>query len=239
MFDKLSVEEPNPKAGSANTAVPADTALIGQITQMIKFPDNEQIRAPTLHQRKFINKLPQRLFQLLSKYDDQQILAIGESPAAPAMRVDESRADHMNAVELERLGIVGAPGEQLLRFKKDYYQFQSEVKQTEDEVLLRIGQLVSYKWTAREQWEVFLNIAAARFDGKSQAELISYNGSAQLDYGITWDDAEKVFAELAREPQISNKMYKIPRLQLKMIDEASKAAWRVERSAKRDRQSLP
>jgi hypothetical protein len=54
---------------------------------------------------------------------------------------------------------------------------------------------VSYKWNAREQWEVFLIIADARFDGKSQAELISYNGGAQIDYGITWDDAEKVFAE--------------------------------------------
>src|SRR5271170_396280 len=67
--------------------------LRGQITQLIEFPNNQQILAPTIYQRLLINKLPQRLFEILNQYDNQQILSLGQT------------------------------GSQLLQFKKDYYQF--------------------------------------------------------------------------------------------------------------------
>ena len=219
--------------GSVNSAGSANTTLIGQITKLIEFPDNHQIPAPTLHQRGFKDKFPQRLFELLIQYDEQQVLAVDESRAIPA--TPQSEAGIWNSAELHVLGqLMGTPGEKLLQFRKDYYDLQSKVEQIEDKVLLRIGKLMSNKSKFRDEWEVYLSYADARFDGVSQAEIIAYNGSGKLGTNITWDDAEKVFAELSRDPQIAYEMYTIPRSHLKMIGEATQAASSVQQATKQD-----
>jgi hypothetical protein len=175
--------------------------LISEVRRLTKFPNNEQVQPPqTISQALFANKVPQRLFDILSQYDDDQILSVGDG------------------------------GDKLLQFKKNYYQFQTAVKQMDDDMILVVGKLVNNTWKYRNQWELYLRYAILRFDGKSQEEIIA-NGN-QLNFDITWNDAEKVFTQLASEPQVVNDMKTIGNSQMRMIDEANKAALSVQQAEK-------
>jgi hypothetical protein len=88
--------------------------LKSQIRELANFPNGPETSQPTtLFQTMDMDKLPHRLFDLLSRYDETQILSVGKN------------------------------GDALYRFKNDYYRFQSNVVSWEDDLTTRIGHMVT------------------------------------------------------------------------------------------------
>ena len=76
-----------------------------------------------------------------------------------------------------------------------YYRFRQDALRIESELFLRTGQIVRVQFEAA--WGIYLRYAIMRFRGASK-EMITGRGDF-LNYGITWDDAERVFLQLSSE----------------------------------------
>jgi hypothetical protein len=81
---------------------------------------------------------------------------------------------------------------------KEYYQFRQDALRTEGDLLLRIGQMVGVRLP--QAWRIFLRYAMLRFAGASQETITGWGDF--LNYGITWDDAERVFLQLSNEAAV-------------------------------------
>jgi len=124
---------------------------------------------------------------------------------------------HYNKTE-----IVGVPneGEALYQYKQDYYDFQSKVAAWETDLKAKIGQRVAVRLELG--WEIYLRYAILRFTGHSKEELRA--GNDFLNFSITWDDAERVFAELSNDPAVTQKNTELKLSMNKVIEEAKKIA---------------
>ena len=54
----------------------------------------------------------------------------------------------------------------------------------------------------RAAWQIYSKYVIMRFGGMSKEAIIA--GGDFLNYGITWDEAERVFAELSSEESVSS-----------------------------------
>lgn len=53
-------------------------------------------------------------------------------------------------------------------------------------------------------WHIYLKYAIMRFAGASEADIIGWGNF--LNYGITWEDAERVFKMLSNDPTFASAM---------------------------------
>jgi hypothetical protein len=97
---------------------------------------------------------------------------------------------------------VGTQGDALYQFKKKYYAFQSNVIAWENNLTTHIGELVKVRF--REAWDIYLRYVILRATGWSQKQIEAQGDF--LNYGITWDDAERVYTDLAKEPPFVTNM---------------------------------
>lgn len=80
-----------------------------------------------------------------------------------------------------------------------YYQFREESLQLENQLVLKIGEQVICRF--RQAWEIYFRYVIMRFDSNSKETIVA--GGNFLNYGITWDDAERVFTMLSGDEAIS------------------------------------
>ena len=99
----------------------------------------------------------------------------------------------------EQIAAVPTIGAQLFAFKGAYYQFRQEQIIFENGLLPKIGNIVNSK--VPDAWLYYLRYFIMRAGGNDQ-KSIEANGNF-LNYGITWDDAERVYGELTRDPKIA------------------------------------
>jgi hypothetical protein len=97
--------------------------------------------------------------------------------------------------------IIGVPriGQTLYQYKQEYYDFQALAAKWEDNVTTKIGSKVGVRF--RQAWQIYLQYSILRFTGNTKDTIVS--GGNFLNYGITWDDAERVFTELANDPTVA------------------------------------
>jgi pimeloyl-ACP methyl ester carboxylesterase len=112
-------------------------------------------------------------------------------------------------------------GSLIYDYKKDYYEFQSMLVRWENDTTSMIGQRVSVRF--RQAWTIYLRYMIMRFSGHTKESIIA--GGDFLNYGITWDDAERVFDELSKEPSFHRAASELFTAQKKVFDEAIKIAW--------------
>jgi hypothetical protein len=79
-----------------------------------------------------------------------------------------------------------------------YYQFRQKVLKLEHDLLVRIGQKVFVRFA--HGWNMYLQYVIQRFGGLSEEEIPKYGD--YLNYGITWKDTERVYTELAGDPEV-------------------------------------
>ena len=125
--------------------------------------------------------------------------------------------EHYNKSEI--MGVPGS-GEMLYQFKEDYYDFQSEASKWEDDLTTKIGQKVTVRF--RQAWQIYLRYVILRFDGQTEQSIIGQGNF--LNYGITWDDAERVFLELSNDPSFVQETSKVFASFKKASEEATKIA---------------
>lgn len=105
-------------------------------------------------------------------------------------------------MRFEEKDIVEVPeiGSALHNHLTTYYRFRQEALQLEDGLISRIGQMVNVRF--RTAWQIYFKYMIMRVGGMSKEAVIA--GGDFLNYSITWDDAERVFAELSSEESVSS-----------------------------------
>jgi len=99
-------------------------------------------------------------------------------------------------------------------FMKMYYEFRTKVNEVEEELFMAAGKLSRSAFPAA--WRIHLRYVLMRFAGMSREEIVSWGEF--LNYGITWDDAERVFTELANNLELASSMSNL----LEVYDHLSK-----------------
>jgi hypothetical protein len=89
-------------------------------------------------------------------------------------------------------------GGTLHQYLQGYYRFRQECMRMENDVLLRIGQLGGGLF--RQAWRIHLRYSLLRF-AEVPAETVKSWGDF-LNYGITWESAEQLFAQLKADPVV-------------------------------------
>ncbi len=125
--------------------------------------------------------------------------------------------------------ILGTPeiGPTLQKFLGKYYQFRQRTMNLEERALQRIGQIVAVRF--RAAWDIYFRYAVMRFGGLPKDEIIS--GGNFLNYDITWDDAERVYAELSKEPSLSREFSDIFAVNREVIQEVRNLGTTLEQEA--------
>jgi hypothetical protein len=87
-------------------------------------------------------------------------------------------------------------GHDLHKYLTAYYAFRTRLSELENRLLLATGKLARSELPAA--WRIYLRYVLMRFAGASPEDISSWGNF--LNYGITWADAERVFAELSKDP---------------------------------------
>jgi len=145
-----------------------------QLNKLLQFPDAvpPPPNPPTIIETLFVNKLPRRVFEMLMGYEEKDI---SEVP-----------------------GI----GKSLLKHRADYYRLRKNALRLEQDMLTKVGQSVSVRFSAA--WQIYLRYAWMRFGGNCKETIIG--GGNFLNYDISWDDAERVFNELSTVQPLSSQV---------------------------------
>lgn len=145
--------------------------LRSEVTKLLRFPSAvpDVVDPSTLFERMLANKLPCRLFDLIMRYDEKDVLEVPEIGSA------------------------------LHDYLTRYYQFRQKVLRLEHGLIVKIGQIVRVRF--KEGWVIYLKYLIMRFGGRSKEDVIARGDF--LNYDITWDDAERVLAELSNEGSVS------------------------------------
>lgn len=72
----------------------------------------------------------------------------------------------------------------------------------ENDLISRIGPIALTRIPAG--WQIYVQYAVMRFAGMSKDVIIA--GGDFLNYGITWDDAERVFTQLSAEAVVCSEV---------------------------------
>jgi hypothetical protein len=122
--------------------------------------------------------------------------------------------------QYNKMDIIGITknGEALYQYKRDYYNFQTKELSWETDVTTYIGKIVSVRF--RQAWVIYLRYVILRSAGMSKEQIME--GGDFLNYGITWDDAERVFTQLSGEPTVAQETLEVFSLLNKMSEEAAK-----------------
>lgn len=99
----------------------------------------------------------------------------------------------------------------------EYYQFRQRAVGFGEMLTQRIGQMVSVRF--RAGWRIYLQYVIMRFAGRSKEGIIA--GGDFLNYDITWDDAERVFDELARFQAVRKEFADLFALHQRLVDGVS------------------
>lgn len=104
-------------------------------------------------------------------------------------------------MDYEENDIIEVPeiGTDLFKHLTAYYQFREESLQLENQLVSKIGEQVICRF--REAWEIYFRYMLMRLSGHSKETIVA--GGNFLNYGITWDDAERLFTMLSSDEAIS------------------------------------
>jgi hypothetical protein len=89
-------------------------------------------------------------------------------------------------------------GDALQKHLTEYYRFRQEALRVERILISQIGQKVAVRFP--HGWQIYLRYVLLRFGGLSKDQIVS--GGSFLNYDITWEDAERVFTELAGDAAV-------------------------------------
>jgi hypothetical protein len=100
--------------------------------------------------------------------------------------------------------IVSVPkfGKELFDYKTAYYEYESKQYDLENRVTEEIGKLVAGR--LRQAWMIYFQYFLFRSAGHTQQQIM--DGGDFLNFGITWPEAERVYAELSKNEIITKAM---------------------------------
>jgi hypothetical protein len=161
--------------------------LRSDVCKLLRFPvaTPDASAPPTLTETLLADQLPRRLFDLLMRYEEKDIVEV------PGM--GDALHDHLTT----------------------YYRFRQNLLSTENDLLLRIGQMVSVQFP--HAWRIFLKYIVMRFAGLTQEGIAALGNF--LNYGITWDEAERVFGQLSQDETVLSRISAVFELHQRLAQE--------------------
>jgi hypothetical protein len=143
--------------------------LISEIKEIALFPDKlDEQPHKTNMELLFTDRSAEKLFTLLSKYDQDDIR------------------------------LVQKHGEIISKYKVDYYNYQTDEYKFEETLTSQIGTIVDVRF--RQAWHIYLLYFLLR--QWNDRKTVESMGNL-LNYGITWDDAERVYTLLTADTNVS------------------------------------
>ena len=124
----------------------------------------------------------------------------------------------LNKYYKETLKSVPKVGEELFKYKKNYSNFENGEFDFENEATIQIGKIVSVRFR-QAWWTVYFRYFLLRSGGLTQQSII--DGGSFLNWGITWDEAERVFNDLTKNPTIGPVMAEKFSLQQRLLEAAT------------------
>jgi hypothetical protein len=120
--------------------------LRSEVRKLLKYPDAvpDDTRPPTELEKMLVDKLPCRLFDLLMRYEKNDIVEVP--------------------------GI----GSALENHVKTYYRFRQEALRFENDVMSRIATIVGDRFNSQAVWRIYFRYALPRFLGKAKEEIIAW-----------------------------------------------------------------
>jgi hypothetical protein len=95
-----------------------------------------------------------------------------------------------------------------------YYSFRQQSSRVEESIMLRIGQLSASG--IRAAWAIHFRYLLLRFGGMTQEEIKAAGNF--LNYGITWDFAERVYGTLSQDPSVAISVTELFQAHTKLCD---------------------
>jgi hypothetical protein len=90
-------------------------------------------------------------------------------------------------------------GSRILSFERKFYKFEEDQRLLEDRARTEIGKIVKVQFS--NAWDIYLFYFEARAMGYTP-ERVKNEGGNFLNYEITWEDVERVFGELSKNPAV-------------------------------------
>ena len=165
--------------------------LRSDVRKLLKYPDavQDDSRPPTKLEQMLVNKLPCRLFDLLMRYEESDVVEVP--------RIGSALEKHLNL----------------------YYRFRQEVLRFENDLTARIAAIVGDRFNSQAIWRMYFEYAMPRFFGRTKDEIIGWGNS--LNYGVTWDDTERVFALLSSGPALTAQVAELDRMLARIGEDLS------------------
>jgi len=117
------------------------------------------------------------------------------------------------------VGEVPGIGHTLKSHLKEYYGFRQATIRFESELMSRIAVVVGDRFASQVVWRMYFDYALPRFFGRSKEEIVQWGNS--LNYGVTWDDTERVFALLSSETALNVQVAELDRMLTKLGQDLS------------------
>lgn len=114
-------------------------------------------------------------------------------------------------------------GEALFYYKLRYYKYRTMETDFEETITNKIGQMVEVRF--RAAWSIYFRYFLLRSFIPRDEIMAAGNF---LNYDITWDSAEKIYAELSSDKSISQEMNALSSLRNDVVEEARKILAAVE-----------
>jgi len=151
-------------------------------------------------------------FEVLSllKYPD----AVPET-SPPPTRLEQMLVDKLPyrifdlLMHYEEKDIAEVPqvGSTLEKHLKLYYEFRQKVRQFESDLMAMIAELVGDRFNSKAIWQMYFDYALPRFFGNTKEQIITWGNF--LNYGVTWEETERVFSILLSKPELASQIDKL------------------------------
>jgi len=124
-------------------------------------------------------------------------------------------------IRYEEADICEVPGigSALERHLKSYYRFRQEILRFEGDLMARIAAIIGDRFNSKAVWRMYFEYAVPRFFGRAKEEIISWGNS--LNYGVTWDDTERIFLTISEEQSLTVQVAELDRMLAAMAEELS------------------
>jgi hypothetical protein len=124
-----------------------------EVRKLLKYPDAilDDSTPQTRLEQMLVDKLPCRLFDLLMRYEENDIVEVP--------------------------GIGGA----LEKHLKSYYAFRQEVLRFENDLMTRIATIVGDRFNSNAVWRMHFEYALPRFFGRTKEEIITWGNPLNFD----------------------------------------------------------
>jgi hypothetical protein len=117
------------------------------------------------------------------------------------------------------IGEVPGIGDALKSHLKGYYRFRQAAIRFEADLMARISAVVGDRFASETVWRMYFNYSLPRFFGRSKEEIIQWGNA--LNYGVTWDDTERIFAVLSSEAALNTQVAELNRMLTELSEDLS------------------